>query len=72
VTKFEGIISSSSASSMSIAKVKSLMHYGEPCDGNIRFFQSSLFVAAIRANYGETCLLHKIDWMPSKVGCACN
>jgi anthranilate phosphoribosyltransferase len=59
---------SSSAGSVPIAKVKSLTHYGEPYDGNTRFFRSSLFVAAVRASYGETCLLHGVDWMPPKVG----
>ncbi|XP_024387139.1 uncharacterized protein [Physcomitrium patens] len=54
--------------SLPVAKVKSLTHYGEPYDGNTRFFRSSLFVAAVRASYGETCLLHGVDWMPPKGG----
>ncbi|KAG0631641.1 hypothetical protein M758_1G269100 [Ceratodon purpureus] len=54
--------------SVPVAKVKSLTHYGEPYDGNTRFFRSSLFVAAVRASYGETCLLHGVDWMPPKGG----
>jgi hypothetical protein len=55
------------AGSQPIAKVKSLTHYGEPYDGNTRFFRSTLFVAAVRASYGESCLLHGVDWMPPKV-----
>lgn len=50
-----------------MADVKSLTHYGEPYDGNTRFFRSTLFVAAVRACYGESCLLHGVDWMPPKV-----
>ncbi|XP_012573827.1 uncharacterized protein [Cicer arietinum] len=51
-----------------IADVKSLTHYGEPYDGNTRFFRSTLFVAAVRACYGESCLLHGVDWMAPKGG----
>ncbi|PNY09179.1 anthranilate phosphoribosyltransferase-like protein [Trifolium pratense] len=51
-----------------IADVKSLTHYGEPYDGNTRFFRSTLFVAAVRSCYGESCLLHGVDWMPPKGG----
>lgn len=51
-----------------IADVRSLTHYGEPYDGNTRFFRSTLFVAAVRASYGESCLLHGVDWMPPKGG----
>ncbi|XP_027154696.1 uncharacterized protein LOC113754468 [Coffea eugenioides] len=51
-----------------IADVKSLTHYGEPYDGNTRFFRSTLFVAAVRSCYGESCLLHGVDWMPPKAG----
>ncbi|MQM05050.1 hypothetical protein Taro_037855 [Colocasia esculenta] len=51
-----------------VADVKSLTHYGEPYDGNTRFFRSTLFVAAVRACYGESCLLHGADWMPPKGG----
>ncbi|CAA6673063.1 unnamed protein product [Spirodela intermedia] len=51
-----------------VADVKSLTHYGEPYDGNTRFFRSTLFVAAVRACYGESCLLHGVDWMPPKGG----
>jgi len=51
-----------------VADVKSLTHYGEPYDGNTRFFRSTLFVAAVRACYGESCLLHGVEWMPPKVG----
>lgn len=50
-----------------IADVKSLTHYGEPYDGNTRFFRSTLFVTAVRACYGESCLLHGVEWMPPKV-----
>jgi len=50
-----------------VADVKSLTHYGEPYDGNTRFFRSTLFVAAVRACYGESCLLHGVEWMPPKV-----
>ncbi|CAM6123455.1 unnamed protein product [Calypogeia fissa] len=50
------------------ADVKSLTHYGEPFDGNTRFFRSTLFVAAVRASYGEACLLYGVDWMPPKGG----
>ncbi|KAL3512684.1 hypothetical protein ACH5RR_025401 [Cinchona calisaya] len=50
------------------ADVKSLTHYGEPYDGNTRFFRSTLFVAAVRSCYGESCLLHGVDWMPPKGG----
>ncbi|XP_074317520.1 uncharacterized protein LOC141653592 [Silene latifolia] len=52
----------------SVADVKSLTHYGEPYDGNTRFFRSTLFVAAVRSCYGESCLLHGVDWMPPKGG----
>lgn len=51
-----------------VADVKSLTHYGEPYDGNTRFFKSTLFVAAVRSCYGESCLLHGVDWMPPKGG----
>ncbi|KAF7088488.1 hypothetical protein CFC21_091589 [Triticum aestivum] len=51
-----------------IADVNSLTHYGEPYDGNTRFFRSTLFVAAVRACYGEACLLHGVEWMPPKGG----
>lgn len=50
-----------------IADVRSLTHYGEPYDGNTRFFRSTLFVAAVRSCYDEACLLHGVDWMPPKV-----
>lgn len=51
-----------------VADVKSLTHYGEPYDGNTRFFRSTLFVAAVRSCYGESCLLHGVEWMPPKGG----
>ncbi|KAK9090340.1 hypothetical protein Sjap_023517 [Stephania japonica] len=51
-----------------VADVRSLTHYGEPYDGNTRFFRSTLFVAAVRACYGESCLLHGVEWMPPKGG----
>ncbi|KAI3780006.1 hypothetical protein L2E82_09825 [Cichorium intybus] len=51
-----------------VADVKSLTHYGEPYDGNTRFFRSTLFVAAVRACYNEASLLHGVDWMPPKGG----
>ncbi|RCV05628.1 hypothetical protein SETIT_1G097900v2 [Setaria italica] len=51
-----------------VADVKSLTHYGEPYDGNTRFFRSTLFVAAVRACYGESSLLHGVEWMPPKGG----
>ncbi|KAH9325744.1 hypothetical protein KI387_005922, partial [Taxus chinensis] len=51
-----------------VANVRSLTHYGEPYDGNTRFFRSTLFVAAVRASYGEACLLHGVEWMPPKGG----
>ncbi|XP_024536819.1 uncharacterized protein LOC9646225 [Selaginella moellendorffii] len=51
-----------------VANVSSLTHYGEPYDGNTRFFRSTLFVAAVRASYGECCLLHGVDRMPPKWG----
>ncbi|KAI4328185.1 hypothetical protein L6164_020562 [Bauhinia variegata] len=51
-----------------IADVRSLTHYGEPYDGNTRFFRSTLFVAAVRSCYGESCLLHGVEWMPPKGG----
>nr|XP_029123717.1 uncharacterized protein LOC105056220 isoform X2 [Elaeis guineensis] len=51
-----------------IADVRSLTHYGEPYDGNTRFFRSTLFVAAVRACYDESCLLHGVEWMPPKGG----
>ncbi|KAK9063490.1 hypothetical protein SSX86_017360 [Deinandra increscens subsp. villosa] len=51
-----------------VADVKSLTHYGEPYDGNTRFFRSTLFVAAVRSCYNEACLLHGVDWMPPKGG----
>eukprot|EP00252_Welwitschia_mirabilis_P017056 TRINITY_DN3791_c0_g1_i2.p1 TRINITY_DN3791_c0_g1~~TRINITY_DN3791_c0_g1_i2.p1 ORF type:complete len:565 (+),score=116.02 TRINITY_DN3791_c0_g1_i2:105-1799(+) len=54
--------------SLPTANVRSLTHYGEPYDGNTRFFRSTLFVAAVRASYGESCLLHGVEWMPPKGG----
>ncbi|EPS71690.1 hypothetical protein M569_03067, partial [Genlisea aurea] len=51
-----------------VADVRSLTHYGEPYDGNTRYFKSTLFVAAVRSCYGESCLLHGVDWMPPKGG----
>ncbi|KAL8161629.1 hypothetical protein V2J09_013118 [Rumex salicifolius] len=51
-----------------VADVNSLTHYGEPYDGNTRFFRSTLFVAAVRSSYGESCMLHGVDWMPPKEG----
>lgn len=50
-----------------LADVRSLTHYGEPYDGNTRYFRSTLFVAAVRSCYDESCLLHGVDWMPPKV-----
>lgn len=50
-----------------VADIRSLTHYGEPYDGNTRYFRSTLFVAAVRSCYGESCLLHGVDWMPPKV-----
>ncbi|GMN19556.1 hypothetical protein TIFTF001_046962, partial [Ficus carica] len=51
-----------------VADVRSLTHYGEPYDGNTRFFRSTLFVAAVRSCYGESSLLHGLEWMPPKGG----
>ncbi|CAK9316565.1 unnamed protein product [Citrullus colocynthis] len=51
-----------------VADVRSLTHYGEPYDGNTRYFRSTLFVAVVRSCYGESCLLHGVDWMPPKGG----
>ncbi|AEE35080.1 Nucleoside phosphorylase/phosphoribosyltransferase catalytic domain superfamily [Arabidopsis thaliana x Arabidopsis arenosa] len=51
-----------------VADVKSLTHYGEPYDGNTRFFRSTLFVAAVRSCCGESSLLHGVEWMPPKGG----
>ncbi|KAI3452689.1 hypothetical protein Pfo_009353 [Paulownia fortunei] len=51
-----------------LADIRSLTHYGEPYDGNTRYFRSTLFVAAVRSCYGESCLLHGVDWMPPKGG----
>ncbi|KAF2301665.1 hypothetical protein GH714_028556 [Hevea brasiliensis] len=51
-----------------VADVRSLTHYGEPYDGNTRFFRSTLFVAAVRSCYGESSLLHGAEWMPPKGG----
>lgn len=51
-----------------VADVEFLTHYGEPYDGNTRFFRSTLFVAAVRSCYGQSCLLHGVDWMPPKGG----
>ncbi|KAL0297012.1 UNVERIFIED_CONTAM: hypothetical protein Sradi_6753300 [Sesamum radiatum] len=50
-----------------VADIRSLTHYGEPYDGNTRYFRSTLFVAAVRSCYDESCLLHGVDWMPPKV-----
>ena len=50
-----------------VADVRSLTHYGEPYDGNTRFFRRTLFIAAVRSCYGESCLLHGVDWMAPKV-----
>ncbi|PPE01720.1 hypothetical protein GOBAR_DD01256 [Gossypium barbadense] len=49
-----------------VADVRSLTHYGEPYDGNTRYFRSTLFVAAVRSCYGESSLLHGVEWMPPK------
>ncbi|XP_019093877.1 PREDICTED: uncharacterized protein LOC104750896 isoform X3 [Camelina sativa] len=51
-----------------VADVKSLTHYGEPYDGNTRFFRNTLFVATVRSCYGESSLLHGVEWMPPKAG----
>ncbi|KAJ4843793.1 hypothetical protein Tsubulata_009979 [Turnera subulata] len=51
-----------------VADVRSLTHYGEPYDGNTRFFRSTLFVAAVRSCYDESSLLHGVEWMPPKGG----
>ncbi|CAI5471474.1 unnamed protein product [Closterium sp. Yama58-4] len=51
-----------------IARVPSLTHYGEPYDGTTRYFRPTLFVAAVRASYGEACLLHGVDAFPPKLG----
>ncbi|KAF8365020.1 hypothetical protein HHK36_032975 [Tetracentron sinense] len=51
-----------------VADVRSLTHYGEPYDGNTRYFRSTLFTAAVRSCYGEACLLHGVEWMPPKGG----
>ncbi|KAM7252538.1 hypothetical protein ACFE04_024421 [Oxalis oulophora] len=51
-----------------VADVRSLTHYGEPYDGNTRFFRSTLFVAAVRSCYSESSLLHGVDWMSPKGG----
>nr|KJB31180.1 hypothetical protein B456_005G179700 [Gossypium raimondii] len=51
-----------------VADVRSLTHYGEPYDGNTRYFRSTLFVAAVRSCYGESSLLHGVEWMPPKEG----
>ncbi|KAG9147644.1 hypothetical protein Leryth_015721 [Lithospermum erythrorhizon] len=51
-----------------VADVESLTHFGEPYDGNTRYFKSTLFVAAVRSCYGESSLLHGVDWMPPKGG----
>ncbi|KAK8564450.1 hypothetical protein V6N13_005325 [Hibiscus sabdariffa] len=51
-----------------VADVCSLTHYGEPYDGNTRYFRSTLFVAAVRSCYGESSLLHGVEWMPPKGG----
>nr|DAD30845.1 TPA_asm: hypothetical protein HUJ06_009696 [Nelumbo nucifera] len=51
-----------------VADVRSLTHYGETYDGNTRYFRSTLFVAAVRACYAESSLLHGVDWMPPKGG----
>ena len=55
------------AGEIPIVDVNSLTHYGEPYDGNTRFFRSTLFVAAVRASYGEACLIHGAEFMPPKV-----
>lgn len=51
-----------------VADVRSLTHYGEPYDGNTRYFRSTLFVAAVRSCYGESSVLHGVEWMPPKGG----
>ncbi|CAI5514660.1 unnamed protein product [Closterium sp. Naga37s-1] len=51
-----------------IARVPSLTHYGDPYDGSTRYFRPTLFVAAVRANCGEACLLHGVDAFPPKLG----
>ncbi|GMJ08224.1 hypothetical protein like AT1G70570 [Hibiscus trionum] len=51
-----------------VADVSSLTHYGEPYDGNTRYFRSTLFVSAVRSCYGESSLLHGVEWMPPKGG----
>ncbi|RVX04339.1 hypothetical protein CK203_018498 [Vitis vinifera] len=59
---------SAGVSSQPVADVRSLTHYGEPYDGNTRYFRSTLFVAAVRSCYSESCLLHGVEWMPPKGG----
>ncbi|KAL4198952.1 hypothetical protein AMTRI_Chr03g142540 [Amborella trichopoda] len=51
-----------------VADVSSLTHYGETYDGNTRFFRGTLFIAAVRACYGESSVLHGVEWMPPKGG----
>ncbi|XP_021901272.1 uncharacterized protein LOC110817158 [Carica papaya] len=51
-----------------VADVQSLTHYGDPYDGNTRYFRSTLFVATVRSCCGESSLLHGVEWMPPKGG----
>ncbi|GLJ06447.1 hypothetical protein SUGI_0039400 [Cryptomeria japonica] len=51
-----------------VVNIKSLTDYGEPYDGDTRFFRSTLSVVIVRASYGETFLMHGVEWMPPKGG----
>jgi anthranilate phosphoribosyltransferase len=48
--------------------VDTLTHIGEPYNGSMRFFKSTLFVAAVRAAQGHASLLHGVDRLPPKFG----
>lgn len=49
-------------------EVSSLTHFGEPFDGNTRYFHPTLFVAAVRAATGQASVLHGVDELPPKKG----
>ena len=48
--------------------VDSLLHFGQPFDGAVRYFRPTLFVAAVRAALGRATVLHGVAEMPPKRG----
>ena len=48
--------------------VDSLLHFGQPFDGAVRYFRPTLFVATVRAALGRATVLHGVAEMPPKRG----